>query len=632
MKILSLIYFFFLNLVLASSPSGGYAPGAVSCPQKKSLTREADSISSQEQSWLNGRMPIAQANLITFLENANLQNFDASSFVKNAKKNITIGVAFSGGGYRAMLVGAGQLAALDSRVDGANQAGLGGILQSSTYIVGLSGGSWLVGSFALNNFLSIDGFLSSKSLWDLTYSMILPGGLFDILKNMYYYTSINISLLLKALAGYKLSITDIWGRALAFQMFSNAPNYGAGQTWSDIQTQSLFSSYQMPYPIVVTDGRTPGTNIIDSNSTIFEVNPYELGSWDPSVYGFTDVKYLGTNVVNGVPVNNECIGGFDNSGFVIGTSSSLFNEIVIQLQSLSSIGGLFQSLILSALNGFSSLDVDVSNYGPNPFYGFSAAESNSIVTSETLYLVDGGEDGQNVPLTPLLQPERKVDVIFAYDNSADTSTNWPDGTSLIDTFQRQFSYQGNGTYFPYVPTSQNTFVNLNLTSQPTFFGCDANALTLLVPKLNANIFNSTSNGEPLETIFDIPLIIYTANRPFSYYSNTSTYKLNYDNTEKSSMIRNGFEGATRLNSTLDLEFAACIGCAIIRREQERQGIDQLDQCKSCFQKYCWSGATDTATPGENFSLEGSQQQADPQLQPATPLAFTASITTTASLH
>ena len=83
---------------------------------------------------------------------------------------------------------------------------------------------------------------------------------------------------------------------------------------------------------------------------------------------------------------------------------------------------------------------------------------------KNLYLVDGGEDGQNIPISPLLH--RNVSAIFAFDNSNDV-LNWPDGTSLVKTYERQFSSQGNGIAFPYVP-DQYTFRNLNLTSKPTF--------------------------------------------------------------------------------------------------------------------------------------------------------------------
>ena len=50
-----------------------------------------------------------------------------------------IGIAVSGGGYRAAQYGAGVLSALDARNDSAKAAGTGGLLQVTSYISGLSG-------------------------------------------------------------------------------------------------------------------------------------------------------------------------------------------------------------------------------------------------------------------------------------------------------------------------------------------------------------------------------------------------------------------------------------------------------------------------------------------------------------
>lgn len=71
------------------------------------------------------------------------------------------------------------------------------------------------------------------------------------------------------------------------------------------------------------------------------------------------------------------------------------------------------------------------------------------------------------------------------------------------------------------------------------------------------------------------------------------------------MISNGYDVASRLNGKLDNEWAACVGCAIIRREQERLGIEQTEQCKKCFENYCWDGTIYKGEPlGDNFSDEG----------------------------
>jgi lysophospholipase len=59
------------------------------------------------------------------------------------------------------------------------------------------------------------------------------------------------------------------------------------------------------------------------------------------------------------------------------------------------------------------VELDVCRY-PNPFYG--VAKNTFIDSSQTvLHMVDGGENGEVIPLQPMLVKARKLDVIFAID-------------------------------------------------------------------------------------------------------------------------------------------------------------------------------------------------------------------------
>ena len=145
-------------------------------------------------------------------------------------------------------------------------------------------------------------------------------------------------------------------------------------------------------------------------------------------------------------LNGKCIGGFDNAGFIMGTSSSLFNQFILQINT-TSLSSTIKSLLTSILQDLSNDDNDIAVYKPNPFKDSDVAGSKSIASNDTLYLCDGGEDLQNIPLYPLLQEQRQVDVIFAYDNSADTNQYWPNGASMVASYQRQFGNQSNGTSF-----------------------------------------------------------------------------------------------------------------------------------------------------------------------------------------
>ena len=85
-----------------------------------------------------------------FLQSLNISGFDANQYAQthfgNSSNAPNIALAFSGGGLRAALTGAGAIQAFDSREQSGKPSSLEGLLDSTTYIAGLSGGGWLVGS------------------------------------------------------------------------------------------------------------------------------------------------------------------------------------------------------------------------------------------------------------------------------------------------------------------------------------------------------------------------------------------------------------------------------------------------------------------------------------------------------
>jgi lysophospholipase len=117
-----------------------------------------------------------------FLVRMNITGFDAGAYIDANSKNTSalpnIGIAVSGGGWRALMNGAGALAAYDSRTPNSTNTGqLGGLMQSATYLAGLSGGGWLVGSLFVNNFTSVQAIVDttpdeSGSLWQFSNSIL----------------------------------------------------------------------------------------------------------------------------------------------------------------------------------------------------------------------------------------------------------------------------------------------------------------------------------------------------------------------------------------------------------------------------------------------------------------------------
>ncbi|KAM9923832.1 hypothetical protein OXX59_004936 [Metschnikowia pulcherrima] len=586
-----------------------YAPTAVRCPSNDSMIREANSISMQEAAWLRLRHVKTDAAIRRYLNRTGVEYTAARFDAQNNSRPINIALAFSGGGLRAMLTGAGELAALDSRSARADEDGLGGVLQSSSYITGLSGGSWLLSSLVYQNWPTVDEmvFENPNNVWDYNtintfvnttepLDMMLNFAFTNYEKtlarmawwNMPNGHGVHNDMRRKREAGFSVTATDAMGRGLAHSLFPRGTdNWLESATWSGIRDIRAFANQDMPFPIVTALARWPHSLKYDLNSPIVEFNPYEMGSFDRSINTFHDIRYLGTPVANGVP-RGLCQRGYDNAAFVMGTSSSLFNQFLNTLAcpDCDSLNKVVKYFVRKFLEFMSRQRLDVAWFEPNPFFASQHAASERIKTSKTLYMMDGGLAGELVPLSTIAVKERELDLVFAFDNEG---PGWPDGTSLINTYQRQFLNEGASTVFPHVP-GQSTFLHHNLTAKPTFFGCNASNLTAL----------AKDGVMP-------PIVVYVANRPYEFYSNTSTFKLTYSDRQKKGMVTNGFNVATRGNRTAAPDWPTCVGCAMVRRAEERSNVTQSEQCRQCFQNYCWDGSLYAAgnySAPRHFSADG----------------------------
>ncbi|KAF3909307.1 Lysophospholipase [Dactylellina cionopaga] len=555
----------------------GYGPFQVMSPAEAVTVRPAGDMAREETAWVNGRMKVANAALVDFLGRAGMKGFDHEAFMRSYTP--TVSMAFSGGGYRAMLTGAGIISAFDARSPKAmTPGGLGGLLQGTTYLSGLSGGGWLVGTLAVNGFPSIQEVQSSQRLWKLEDSIFSPLG-----KPFNYYPGILAQAKEKLDAGFDITFTDIWSLMLS-RVLIDKPDGGPTVTLSSVAESDAFRNFQMPFPIFLAIGRGEGETLIPLNATVFEINPLEFGSHDPSVAAFSQTKHLGSDYNNGKPeIGGKFINGFDNAAFVMGTSSSLFNQVLLDIKRNDANilgGGIVKKLVVTVLEFLSRIEFDIADWAPNPFFGLNPGINVSAAT-RNLTLVDGGMDLENIPLSPHLCPQRGVDVIFAADNSADTvrldgtPSNWPNGTSMVATYERfAGNFMAKGVAFPTIPDI-HTFINKGLNSRPTWFGCDAK--------------NFTGNAGPL--------VVYLPNAPYSVFSNVSTFRLSYEEDQRDMLIDNGYMVASQGHGAIDSEWSACVGCAVVHREMERKGM-VTEQCNRCLKRYCWDGQTDSSRPAD----------------------------------
>lgn len=279
------------------------------------------------------------------------------------------------------------------------------------------------------------------------------------------------------------------------------------------------------------------------------------------------MEYLGSNLTNG-QADGQCWKGFDNIGFVAGTSSTLFNQGLLQVEATNS-SSIVTSAIEEILGSVSSQSNDVATY-PNPFAGWGEGYS-PIANLPNLTLVDGGEPNTNLPLEPLLSPVRNLDAIIAIDSSADTNFAWPNGSALYTQYQRAsgLAQKYNVTQrMPKVPSTRG-FVNQGLNARPTFFGC-----------------NDTTT----------PIIVYVPNYPWSAWSNTSTFMLEYSTEQASAILENG-RRTLDLNGTVS-DWPTCLTCALIDNAVTENGGQRSSTCEGCFSRFCWNGIDDDSAPSE----------------------------------
>ncbi|EPQ56964.1 hypothetical protein GLOTRDRAFT_73425 [Gloeophyllum trabeum ATCC 11539] len=569
-----------------------YAPTTnVKCPAAplvRVFTPQNQSLHPQEQAYISTRestiLPDAWKE---WIGDGSGIGYNASVVQAMQGNWSRIGIAISGGGFRAAQYGAGVLSGLDARNESAKAAGTGGLLQVASYLSGLSGGSWITGSLYMNNWLTIKDMVfgngGNLSGWLLDLNLAAPAGI-DLFNqdNQYFFGSL------------------VWSTTRS-NFFTNDSAHGAGQLWSQIPETPAFQQYIPPFPIVMSDSRPVGSNLttaLTPEPVVYEMTPLEFGSWDPNLSAMVNMSFAGTHFVNGTPPNDTaCVTGFDQAGFIMGSSASLFNQIL--------------DFGTNTLTGFSSQDAsgllyvlsrqlqevrtranDVANW-PNPFQGLKS-QTFEDSSSDWLELIDGSSNAENVPLGQLFVRARGLDVIVAVDSSADQSTTlWPNGSSIVASSNRMSTILlASHQKFPPIPQTPADFISTGVNRRPTFFGC-----------------NPTQNPP------EYPMVIYFPNSPplngENPVTNTGTFQIAYTPIHTRifiDQVHNNTIGGFLPNTTSpDPNFGKCLQCAAVDRARYKLSPmpPRSDVCSQCFAQYCfdpWNPPSQNELPGRQFAF------------------------------
>ncbi|KAJ5655906.1 hypothetical protein N7507_007856 [Penicillium longicatenatum] len=594
MKICRIAFSVFLAVVAATASSGSidsqddaksYAPYYVDCPPDIQLVRQPRQISQAESEWVHGRKAIVTDSLVAYLARLNLADFNLTDYAQRIRRDSNYNVpviawATSGGGWRSAYTGIGGLQAIDERTPGSKEAKVGGLFQSLTYMAGLSGGSWPTASTSFSDYAPIHEHVKE---WHVDINRFDASNFTEYAAPVTAYLD---TIAQKVEAGFNVSTADFLGRGFAYQFVP-----GVNLTWSSISEQPRFKNFSGPMPMLICSSINKSSDVLNGiyspseSSPWFEWNPFEFGSWD---FGFVPMEYIGT-IPNENNTAKKCVKNLDQASFVMGSAASAWNSWWLGATTNGTLGQFSKRHDLdnresdSSLTGISSLSF-LNDYF-NETYGYTIAQisnpsiPNPFNSEENITFADGSEAGQSVPFLPLIQPERKVDFIMAWDDDADSLPyTWNNGTNIWDTYNRA---KESGLPFPVIPPVSELLAH-NYTLKPVLFGCDTNLTTTR---------DATS-----------PIVAYFANSPYSWYSNYSWATGNMSHTEFDSILENSFNLLTQANGTLNKSWVDCLGCAAIDRSLQRMDIQRPQICEDCFQEHCWDGRITEGVP-EGFVLD-----------------------------
>ncbi|KAI9615002.1 hypothetical protein KEM48_005802 [Puccinia striiformis f. sp. tritici PST-130] len=321
---------------------------------------------------------------------------------------------------------------------------------------------------------------SCKRCGDARTSSSPVRGVHQLASNAQFLDHIHDTAKLKKDAGFNISLSDVWGRAVGYHFlpgttsddfYTNSPAtaHGAGDLFSGLRNMKSFQEFNVPLPIVVSDHKPAQP---EGSLAV------EFGSFDPQLSAFIPTEFLGTSLSSGRPwdtfdlkkslqtdLKKSCVRGFDQLSFIMGSSATVFNVVTGMPATYNAV---FKKMIQRIAD--KALDGSITARYPNPFKGVSGPMGFDRSSSDELVIVDGGENGENIPINPLLTPARQVDVILAVDASvARMGSGWPNGKGMINTYLRVHKVLPAGTAdFPPVPLDTAVWEEKGYSSRPTF--------------------------------------------------------------------------------------------------------------------------------------------------------------------
>ncbi|KAF9766399.1 hypothetical protein IL306_001211 [Fusarium sp. DS 682] len=415
--------------------------------------RVSPDLCDEEKEFLSRRKRVARIGLAKYL---GLKEEDV-----HPDDVPTIAMCGSGGGLRALIAGTGSILATEED----------GLFDCVTYTSGVSGSCWLqalnLTSFNKGNIRNLLEHLKARASTHIAYPPVAFQSLASMPTNKYLLSGMVEKL--KGDPKADFGLVDVYGVLLAARYLVPKGDLGVNDRDFKLSNQRQYVQYgQLPLPIY-TAVRHEIPNLPEASEQgpieaeiakeeakkeawfqWYEITPYEFfceefGAGIPT-------WALGRKFNQGLDVPPEhgfhlpelrlpLLMGIFGSAFCA-TLSHYYREIKPLVQGLTGFGTIDELISTRDDDLVKVHPIDPAKI-PNFAYGMhgrlTETTPTSIYDNEYIQLMDAGMSN-NLPIYPLLRPGRDVDVLVAFDASADIKTdNW---LSVADGYARQRGVKG----------------------------------------------------------------------------------------------------------------------------------------------------------------------------------------------
>ncbi|KAM0438834.1 hypothetical protein ACHAPT_001595 [Fusarium lateritium] len=415
--------------------------------------RVSSELCEEEKAYLSRRKRVARIGLARYLglEEDEVHPDDVP----------TIAMCGSGGGLRALIAGTGSILATEED----------GLFDCVTYTSGVSGSCWLqalnLTSFNKGSLSNLLDHLKARASTHIAYPPVAFQSLASMPTNKYLLSGMVEKL--KGDPKADFGLVDVYGVLLAARYLVPKGDLGVNGRDFKLSNQRQYIQYgQLPLPIYtavrheIPDLPASGSqNPIESEIAKeeakkeawfqwFEITPYEFfceefGAGIPTwALGrkFNEGKDVPPEHGFHLPeIRLPLLMGVFGSAFCA-TLSHYYREIKPLVQGLTGFGTIDELISTRDDDLIKVHPIDPARI-PNFAYGMHGklpkTTPTSIYDNEYIQLMDAGMSN-NLPIYPLLRPGRDVDVVIAFDASADIKTdNW---LSVADGYARQRGVKG----------------------------------------------------------------------------------------------------------------------------------------------------------------------------------------------